>query len=231
MGDLGLGLMFTPLNQKKLVNVSVVTLRKYGRRYELAVYPNKLYEYRNGMAGALDGILQTETVYRNVGKGEIASQAELGLFCKGHGEIVREILDNGHEQKSEATRAYELERTEREIVGILQSKVTRGGKHVGEGVLREAIGRVHNIGIGSSKKQSQEILGKLEALGFDRVGIKVIVEMSSSVVEFAGENGEVCDGYVVIRSECFPRFKEMCEREGIRYLIMRREEPEDGEIC
>lgn len=223
--------MFTPLNQKKLVNVSVVTLRKFGRRYELAVYPNKLYEYRNGMARSLDGILQTETVYRNVSKGEIASQADLGLFCKGHGEIVREILDNGYEQKSEATRAYELERTEREVVGILQSKVTRGGKHLGEAALREAIGRVHNMYIGNSKKQSQEILAKLEALGFDRVGIKVCAEMTSKVVEFAKENGEVCDGHVVIRSDCFPRFKEMCEREGVKYLIMRRDDPEDEEIC
>ncbi|CAD26465.1 similarity to HYPOTHETICAL PROTEINS of the UPF0023 family [Encephalitozoon cuniculi GB-M1] len=223
--------MFTPLNQKKLVNVSIVTLKKFGRRYELAVYPNKLYEYRNGMRTPLSEILQTDTIYRSVSKGEIARQGDLDLFCRTHEEIVREILDCGYEQKSEATRVYEQEKTEREIVQILRNKVTRGGRHLSEASLREAIGKVHNIYVGNSKKQSQEILSKLEKMGFDRVGVRVSVEMSDKVAEFVKQNGEIHDGYVMIRSDCFPRFKDMCEKEKVRYLILRREEPEDEEIC
>ncbi|AFN83577.1 putative exosome subunit [Encephalitozoon romaleae SJ-2008] len=223
--------MFTPLNQKKLVNVSIVALKKFGRRYELGVYPNKLYEYRNGMATPLNEILLTDTIYRSVSKGEIAGQDDLDLFCKSHEEIVREILNNGYEQKNEATRIYEQEKTEREIIEFLRNKVTKGGRHLNEASLKEAIGKVHNIYIGNSKKQSQEILGKLEKMGFDRVGIKVSVDMNDKVMEFAKKNGEVYDGYVIIRSECFPKFKEVCEGERVKYLILRREEPEDEEIC
>ncbi|ADM12090.1 putative exosome subunit [Encephalitozoon intestinalis ATCC 50506] len=223
--------MFTPLNQKKLVNVSVIALRKFGRKYELGVYPNKLYEYRNGMATPLSEILLTDTIYRSVSKGEIAKQADLDLFNKTHEEIVLEILNSGHEQKSEVTRAYEQEKTEREIIEFLRNKVTRGGRHLNEASLREAINKVHNIYIGNSKKQSQEILSKLEKIGFERVGIRVSVGGNDKIMEFARRNGEVHDGYVIIRSECFPKFKEICEEEKVRYLILRREEPEDEEIC
>lgn len=223
--------MFTPQNQKKLGNVSVVMLKRFGRRYEVAAYPNKLYEYQKGMATSLDEVLQTRTVYRNVSKGEIASRADLGLFGKSEDEIVREILDNGHEQKNEATRAYEHEMTEREIVGILQNKVTLEGRYVSSGVLRDAIHKVHKIQIGNSKKQSQEILSKLEAAGFCRVGVKVSVEVDDRISRFVEENGETCDGYTMIRGDRFPEFKELCARENIRYSIVRAEEVSDEEIC
>ena len=39
--------IFTPSNQVKLTNVSVVRLKKAGKRFELACYKNKLIDYRN----------------------------------------------------------------------------------------------------------------------------------------------------------------------------------------
>lgn len=39
--------IFTPINQVKLTNVSVVRLKKGGKRFELACYRNKVQEYRN----------------------------------------------------------------------------------------------------------------------------------------------------------------------------------------
>lgn len=62
--------MFLPENQKRLTNVSVVSLKKFGKRYELAVYPNKLYEYRNGMNTPLSEILHTDQIFVNVSKGK-----------------------------------------------------------------------------------------------------------------------------------------------------------------
>lgn len=223
--------MFTPLNQKKLVNVSVVALRRFGKRYELAVYPNKLYEYRNGMDTALRDILQSSTIYRNVSKGEIISQADLGLFGRLHDEIIREILDHGYEQKSEATRMHEQDMTEREILDLLRSKVRRDGKFLNEGTLREEIAKVHRMHSGGSKKQSQEILRKLEAAGFDRVGVRVSVAIDDRIRDFVEQHGEVCRDCVVIRADRFPEFRDLCDREGVRYSTMRMEEVEDEEIC
>lgn len=62
--------MFLPENQKRLTNVSVVSLKKFGKRYELAVYPNKLYEYRNGMNTPLSEILHTDQIFASVSKGK-----------------------------------------------------------------------------------------------------------------------------------------------------------------
>lgn len=39
--------IFTPINQVKLTNVSVVRLKKGGKRFELACYKNKVQDYRN----------------------------------------------------------------------------------------------------------------------------------------------------------------------------------------
>ncbi|KAH9410891.1 Shwachman-Bodian-Diamond syndrome-like protein [Ordospora pajunii] len=224
--------MFTPQNQKKLVNVCVIALRKYGRRYELAVYPNKLYEYRNGITACTNEILQTSTVYRNVSKGEIAGQDDLSMFGKPHDEIVKEILDNGHEQKNEATRIYEQERTEREILEIVRRKVTKDGKHVSMNALRDAMSRVHNVHIGDSKKQAQEVVAKLERLGYGRVGMRIAVDLNNSNLKrFVDENGEVCDAHVVLRSNYFPAFKKICDSEDVRYIVVRNEDPDDEEIC
>lgn len=41
--------LFTPSNQVKFTNVSIVRLKKGGKRFELACYKNKVQEYRNGM--------------------------------------------------------------------------------------------------------------------------------------------------------------------------------------
>jgi ribosome maturation protein SDO1 len=223
--------MFTPANQKKLANVCAVTLKKYGKRYEVATYPNKLYEYRHNMTTSLSEVLHSMTIYRNVSKGEAANQADLVLFNKPNEEIIREILSHGHEQKSEATRMYELEATEKEIVDLLQKKVMKGGKYLNEGALRDAIGRVHKVTAGSGKKQSQEILSKLEAAGYERAKIRVAVGVDDRVRDFLGTSYESRDGCILVRSELFPAFRDFCARENIRYSVVRSEEVVEEEIC
>ena len=41
--------IFQPSNQIRLTNVSVVRLKKGGKRFELACYKNKIMEWRNGV--------------------------------------------------------------------------------------------------------------------------------------------------------------------------------------
>lgn len=63
--------MFLPENRKRLTNVCVVSLKKFGRRYEVAVYPNKLYEYRNGITPAITDIVHTDQIFSSVSKGKL----------------------------------------------------------------------------------------------------------------------------------------------------------------
>lgn len=39
--------IFTPINQVKLTNVSVVRLKKGGKRFEIACFKNKILDWKN----------------------------------------------------------------------------------------------------------------------------------------------------------------------------------------
>jgi ribosome maturation protein SDO1 len=70
--------IFTPINQVKLTNVSVIRLKKGGKRFELACYKNKVVEYRNKVTKDLDEVLQSRIIFTNVSKGLTAKTSELG---------------------------------------------------------------------------------------------------------------------------------------------------------
>ncbi|KAJ3079334.1 hypothetical protein HK100_010445, partial [Physocladia obscura] len=82
--------VFTPSNQQRLTNVSVVRLKKGGLRFELACYKNKVVEWRQQIETDIDEVLQTHTIYTNVSKGQTAATEDLrkafvGLLSGGGG--------------------------------------------------------------------------------------------------------------------------------------------------
>ncbi|VDI31218.1 ribosome maturation protein SDO1 [Mytilus galloprovincialis] len=64
--------VFQPTGQKRLTNVAVVRMKKGGKRFEIACYPNKVLSWRNKVETDIDEVLQTHTVFTNVSKGEVA---------------------------------------------------------------------------------------------------------------------------------------------------------------
>lgn len=79
-----------PSNLIKLTNVSVVRLKKEGKRFEIACYKNKVVEWRNGIEKDIDEVLQTNSVFTNVSKGQIACMEDLKKIFKT--EDINEIL-------------------------------------------------------------------------------------------------------------------------------------------
>lgn len=69
--------IFTPSNQVRLTNVTIVRLRRGGRRFEIACYPNKVLEYRAGVTRSLDEVLQSRLIFTNVSKGQTARAGDL----------------------------------------------------------------------------------------------------------------------------------------------------------
>jgi len=61
----------------RLTNVSIVRLKKGGKRFEIACYKNKVQEWRTGVETNLDDVLQIENVFVNVSKGEVAKAGDL----------------------------------------------------------------------------------------------------------------------------------------------------------
>ncbi|KLO11291.1 Shwachman-Bodian-diamond syndrome protein [Schizopora paradoxa] len=114
-----------PSNQIKLTNVSIVRLKKGGKRFEIACYKNKVQEYRTGVETNLDDVLQIGHVFTNVSKGE---QAKVGDLKKAFGkanedEIIKMILKEGDLQVGEKEREHELTNMRREILNKVAESV------------------------------------------------------------------------------------------------------------
>lgn len=113
-----------PSNQIKLTNVSIVRLKKGGKRFEIACYKNKVQEYRNGVETNLDDVLQIANVFVNVSKGELAKSQDLEKAFKttNTDDIVKEILKKGELQVGEKEREHDLSSLRKEIATLVAEK-------------------------------------------------------------------------------------------------------------
>lgn len=123
--------MNQPSNQIKLTNVSVVRLKKGGKRFEIACYKNKVQEWRNGVEKDLDEVLQINNVFVNVSKGEVANADDLKkAFGKmNQSTIVQEILKKGELQVGDRERAYEQENLWKELATLVAEKCVDPSTH------------------------------------------------------------------------------------------------------
>ncbi|TDL28957.1 Shwachman-Bodian-diamond syndrome protein [Rickenella mellea] len=113
-----------PSNQIKLTNVSIVRLKKGGKRFEIACYKNKVQEWRNGVETDLDDVLQISNVFINVSKGEVAKSEDLQkAFGKASvNDIVKKILKEGELQVGEKEREHELSNIRKDIATQVAEK-------------------------------------------------------------------------------------------------------------
>jgi Shwachman-Bodian-Diamond syndrome (SBDS) protein len=57
-----------PVGQKLLTNIAVVRLRREGKRFEIACYPNKVVNWRDKVETDINEVLQMTVVYENVSR-------------------------------------------------------------------------------------------------------------------------------------------------------------------
>jgi ribosome maturation protein SDO1 len=80
----------------RFTNVSIIRLKKGGKKFELACYKNKVINWRNKQETDINEVLQTENIFTNISKGDIANQKDLKVFGKmSKDEIIMEILNKG----------------------------------------------------------------------------------------------------------------------------------------
>jgi len=113
-----------PSNQIKLTNVSIVRLKKGGKRFEIACYKNKVQEWRNGVETSLDDVLQISNVFMNVSKGEVAKSNDLqkAFGTTSVDDVVKEILKKGEVQVGEKEREHDLTSLRKEIATLVAEK-------------------------------------------------------------------------------------------------------------
>ncbi|KAI5154190.1 ribosome maturation protein SDO1 [Enteropsectra breve] len=168
---------------KRLTNVSIVSLKRNDRRYELAVYPNKLYEYQNNRDVPLSEILHSDTIFRNAMSGDVISSedrnallAEISKDNSGSDALIHYILQQGREQKPKETAQHELENTERQLVDLVQKKVKYNGSFVTKELLAGFIRKVYDVKNGNAKKQLALVTKRLVEMGFERIRYRVVIQ-------------------------------------------------------
>ncbi|GIL54427.1 hypothetical protein Vafri_9964 [Volvox africanus] len=116
--------VFQPVGQKRLTNIAVVRLKKNGERFEIACYKNKVGDWRNGIEKDLDEVLQTTTIFHNVGKGVVAKDKELqaAFGTSDQKAICLEVLAKGELQVSDKERKLEYEHLFKDVAGVLVEK-------------------------------------------------------------------------------------------------------------
>ncbi|KAF6024429.1 SBDS [Bugula neritina] len=119
-----MAMIFTPTNQKRLTNVAIVRIKKAGKRFEIACYPNKVSTWREKIEKDIDEVLQTHTVFANVSKGQVAKAEDLkrAFGSEDHGDICLQILGKGELQVTEKERGANNEALYRDIATIVADK-------------------------------------------------------------------------------------------------------------
>lgn len=81
-------------------------LKRCGKRFEVACYKNKVYDWRSGAETDLDEVVQTVDVFSNVNKGQFAKTEDLtkAFGTSDKVAICREILAKGDLQVRHAPR-------------------------------------------------------------------------------------------------------------------------------
>ncbi|CAH1800542.1 unnamed protein product [Owenia fusiformis] len=116
--------IFTPTNQKRLTNVAIVRIKKGGKRFEIACYPNKVNSWRSKVEKDIDEVLQTHSVFINVSKGQVAKSEDLKKVfgTDNQAEICLQILAKGELQVSGKERHLQQDAMFRDIATIVADK-------------------------------------------------------------------------------------------------------------
>lgn len=146
-----------PANQIKLTNVSIVRLKKAGKRFEVACYKNKVLDWRSGAETDLDEVVQIENIFFNVSKGSVVPQEDLKKAFQTTNivEIIKEILKKGELQVGEKERNHELSSAWKEIVTMVCEKCVdpKSQRPYTSGMIDKAMSDIHySIKTGKSAK-------------------------------------------------------------------------------
>lgn len=247
--------MFLPENNFKFINLSIITFKYKTYTYEIACFPNKLFEYYK--TPTLDfllkhriELLQSENIYKNISKGELCSVNELNELKKiANIDSVKEnninlyliqwIINNGYERKNKETKDYEIEQIKMAIANILLTKITYQNKYLTIDQMIKIIKDYHIVDYKSPKKQAGEIMKQLEMIeGYERCKFKIVIENGLKYKQFDqyyfNYFVEANDDNVTyeVPSNKIPEIVNICIDLKLDYFINKYEEEEESEeIC
>ncbi|VDN07284.1 unnamed protein product [Thelazia callipaeda] len=193
----------TPTNVKLLTNVAVVRMKKCGKRFEIACYKNKVINWRNKTEKDIDEVLQTQSVFINVSKGQLAKREELHAafgtddqleICKiliALQEVVNlfQILEKGDLQVSEKERQVQSESSFKEVANLIANMCVNPEtkRPYSSSVIENSLHESHfslkpNR---SAKQQALEIIPQLrEKMKIDRAAMRLRVSVEAKKAKY-----------------------------------------------
>ena len=163
----------TPQNQKLLTNVCVVRLKKGGKRFEVACYPNTVVAWRSGAQKDLSEVLQCTAVFADVAKGINARRSDVvaAFGTADTDAVVREILANGELQVGDMERKAMLDATFKDIATIVAAKCVnpRTQRPIPVTMVEKAMRDVLHYSVvprKSPKQQALDVIRLLKERGF-----------------------------------------------------------------
>ena len=193
----------TPQNQKVLTNVCVVRLKKGGKRFEIACYPNTVVAWRSGAQKDLTEVLQASAVFTNVTKGINARKDEIqkAFGTSDIDAVIREILMNGELQVGDMERKAMLESTFKDIATIVSEKCVnpRTQRPIPVTMVEKAMRDVLHYSVvprKNAKQQALDVIKLLREKGFPiaraPIKLRVILPGGESVTSIIGKLREIC---------------------------------------
>ncbi|TKR75887.1 hypothetical protein L596_017116 [Steinernema carpocapsae] len=178
------GRIKTPTNVKLLTNVAVVRMKKNGKRFEIACYKNKVVNWRNGTEKNIDEVLQTQNVFTNVSKGQLAKRDELlaAFQMEDQLDICKEILNKGDLQVSDKERQVQSESGFKEVANLIAGMCVNPDtkRPYSPAVIEKAL-QEHHFSLKSNrsaKQQALECIPKLrETMKIDRAKMRLRVSV------------------------------------------------------
>ncbi|GAA5959531.1 hypothetical protein JCM3765_002358 [Sporobolomyces pararoseus] len=177
-----------PGTQIKLTNVSVVRLKKAGKRFEIACYKNTVRAWRTGAQQDLSEVIQIDNVFSNVSKGAVSPTGDLekAFGTTDRKEIMLQILKKGELQVGEKERQVELEDLKREICQEVASRCVDPNTQRPHtvGMIEKAMNEVgyNVVGSKAAKAQALDLIKVLQAsktLPIARAQMRVRITMAS----------------------------------------------------
>ncbi|GAA6057296.1 hypothetical protein JCM3770_001704 [Rhodotorula araucariae] len=177
-----------PGTQIKLTNVSIVRLKKAGKRFEIACYKNTVRGWRSGAQTDLSEVIQIDNVFTNVSKGAVAPTDDLqkAFGTTDVQAVMMQILKKGELQVGEKERAVELEELRREICTEVAARCVDPGTQRPHtvGMIEKAMNEVgYNVqGSKAAKAQALDLIKVLQAKGtlpIARAQMRVRITMAS----------------------------------------------------
>lgn len=219
--------IFTPLNKVKLTDVSVVRLKKGGKRFELACQQNRITDWRSGRIKRLDDVLQIEQVFVNVSKGELAKKEDMEkVFGKNlkMSEVIEKILREGEVQISAKEWGAETEKRSKEIAQLVADRCLNPNTRLPypSSVIEKAIQEV-GFAVHPDKAAKAQALEVIAALTKRQDKLPIVRARMRVIIDAPMEGKSELD--VLVRSLCMELEDVKMEEEGASFRMTALLEP------